>query len=74
MWSSLYYTTTDALFQPASRRLANWAYYNWMVAYNLTLLLLFLAVDLVSYHLLINDKSSFKLYCMMTDLKGGKLL
>ena len=48
MWSSLYYTTTDALFQPASRRLANWAYYNWMVAYNLTLLLLFLAVDLVS--------------------------
>ena len=48
MWSSLFYTTTDALFQPASRRLANWAYYNWMVAYNLSLLLLFLAVDLVS--------------------------
>ena len=48
MWSSLFYTTTDVLFQPASRRLANWAYYNWMVAYNLSLLLLFLAVDLVS--------------------------
>ena len=41
MWCSLFYTTIDELFQPASRRLANWAYYNWMVAYNLTLLLLF---------------------------------
>ena len=45
MWSSLFYTSTDVLFQPASRRLANWAYFNWMVAYNLTLLLLFLVVD-----------------------------
>ena len=62
MWSSLFYTTTDVLFQPASRRLANWAYYNWMVAYNLSLLLLFLAVDLVSAH-----RSNLIVYTLETN-------
>jgi hypothetical protein len=46
MWSSLFYSSRELMFQPASRRLANWAFFNWMVAYNLSLLLLFLLADL----------------------------
>ena len=42
MWSSLYSSIYLQVFLPPSRRLANWTYFNWMIAYNLTLMLLFL--------------------------------
>ena len=42
MWSSLYSSIYLQVFLPPSRRLANWTYFNWMIAYNLTLILLFL--------------------------------
>jgi len=45
MWASLWYSST--LFLPPSRRMANYTFYTWIVAYNLTLLTLFLAVDLL---------------------------
>ncbi len=45
MWASLFYASQDLQFQPASRRLANWAFFNWMMAYNQSLLLLFLLAD-----------------------------
>ena len=45
MWMSLSYSSSQ-LFDPPSRRLANWNYFNWMTAYNLTLLAGFLFVDL----------------------------
>jgi len=44
MWASLVYSAT--LFLPPSRRLANYTFYTWIVAYNLTLLALFVAIDL----------------------------
>ncbi|TRY70165.1 hypothetical protein TCAL_05200 [Tigriopus californicus] len=46
MWSSLYYSCHE-LFRPTSRRFANWTYFNWMVACNLTLIGLFLLADIV---------------------------
>ena len=46
MWASLYSSKNVQLFLPPSRRLANWTYFNWMIAYNLTLLFLFLVCDL----------------------------
>lgn len=45
MWASLWYSAT--LFHPPSRRMANYTYFTWIVAYNLTLLALFLAIDLL---------------------------
>jgi len=45
MWASLWYSVT--LFHPPSRRMANYTFYTWIVAYNLTLIALFLAVDLL---------------------------
>lgn len=61
MWASLYSSKNVQLFLPPSRRLANWTYFNWMIAYNLTLLLLFLlSYLLLSYcqHLKQNQTSS----------------
>ena len=42
MWSSLYSSIHLQVFLPPSRRLANWTYFNWMIAYNISLMLLFL--------------------------------
>ena len=42
MWSSLYSSIHLQVFLPPSRRMANWTYFNWMIAYNLSLILLFL--------------------------------
>ena len=39
------------VFLPPSRRLANWTYFNWMIAYNLTLMLFFLICDLLLNYL-----------------------
>ena len=36
MWGALAYSST--LFPPASRRLANYNFFTWTLAYNLTLL------------------------------------
>jgi len=48
MWASLYYSQRELFMQP-SRRLANWNYFNWMVAYNVSLLAVFLATDLLIF-------------------------
>lgn len=45
MWLSLAYSTT--FFLPPSRRMANYTFFTWIVAYNLTLLSLFLLLDLL---------------------------
>ena len=45
MWLSLAYSTT--FFLPPSRRLANYTFFTWIVAYNLSILTLFLATDLL---------------------------
>jgi len=45
MWLSLAYSTT--FFLPPSRRMANYTFFTWIVAYNLTLLSLFLLLDLM---------------------------
>jgi len=45
MWGSLVYSTT--FFLPPSRRQANYTFFTWIVATNLTLLTLFLAIDLL---------------------------
>lgn len=45
MWLSLAYSTT--FFLPPSRRMANYTFFTWIVAYNLTLLSLFLLLDMV---------------------------
>ena len=47
MWASLYSSIHLQVFSPPSRRLANWTYFNWMIAYNLTLLLFFLVCYLL---------------------------
>merc|ERR1719167_685750 len=44
MWLSLAYSTT--FFLPPSRRMANYTFFTWIVAYNLTLLSLFVLLDL----------------------------
>lgn len=45
MWLSLAYSTT--FFLPPSRRMANYTFFTWIVAYNLTLMSLFLLLDLL---------------------------
>jgi len=45
MWLSLAYSTT--FFLPPSRRMANYTFFTWIIAYNLTLLSLFLILDLL---------------------------
>jgi len=45
MWLSLAYSTT--FFLPPSRRMANYTFFTWIVAYNLTMLSLFLLLDLL---------------------------
>ena len=45
MWISLVYSLT--FFLPPSRRLANYTFYTWILAYNLTVLLVFLLTDLL---------------------------
>merc|ERR550519_411853 len=45
MWLSPAYSTT--FFLPPSRRMANYTFFTWIVAYNLTLLSLFLLLDLL---------------------------
>jgi len=45
MWLSLAYSTT--FFLPPSRRMANYTFFTWIVAYNLSLLSLFLLLDLL---------------------------
>ena len=47
MWANLYLSKNILLCPPPSRRLANWTYLNWMVAYNLTLTLLFVLSDIL---------------------------
>ena len=44
MWISLIYSLT--FFLPPSRRLANYTFFTWILAYNLTVLLIFLITDL----------------------------
>lgn len=52
MWLSLAYSTT--FFLPPSRRLANYTFYTWTVAYNLSILTLFLIVELI--HVVVAEK------------------
>jgi len=47
MWATLFYSSEGLSMSP-SRRLVNWPYFVWMVAYNLTLLWLCLCTDLVA--------------------------
>ena len=49
MWGSLGYSLT--FFLPPSRRLANYTFFTWIVAYNLTVLTAFLLTDLLIIHL-----------------------
>ena len=45
MWLSLVYCMT--FFLPPSRRLANYAFFTWIIAYNITVLTMFLITDLI---------------------------
>ena len=56
MWASLVYSLT--FFLPPSRRLANYTFISWIIAYNLTILTLFLLTDLLV--LFLNTKSKPK--------------
>jgi len=60
MWASLYYST-ESLSMPPSRRLANWPYFTWMVAYNSSLLCLCLLSDLVGNYARIHVRHKLKL-------------
>merc|ERR1712059_205221 len=48
MWGSLVYSST--FFLPPSRRLSNYTFFTWIVAYNLTLLWGFLMLDLLTIY------------------------
>ena len=52
MWLSLIYSTT--FFLPPSRRLANYTFYVWTVAYNLSILTLFLIIEMI--HVIVAEK------------------
>ena len=56
MWISLIYSLT--FFLPPSRRLANYTFFTWILAYNLTVLLIFLITDL--FVIQINSKTKQK--------------
>lgn len=58
MWLSLGYSLT--FFMPPSRRLANYAFFTWILAYNLTILSFFLITDLIVIHLQSKTKSKMK--------------
>ena len=58
MWLSLGYSLT--FFMPPSRRLANYAFFTWILAYNLTILSFFLITDLIVIHLQSKSKSKIK--------------
>ena len=58
MWLSLGYSLT--FFMPPSRRLANYAFFTWILAYNLTILSFFLITDLIVIHLQSKSKSKSK--------------
>jgi len=45
MWLNLAYSTT--FFLPPSRRLANYTFYVWTVAYNLSILTLFFLMEIL---------------------------
>ncbi len=45
LWLNLAYSTT--FFLPPSRRLANYTFYAWTVAYNLSIITLFLLIELL---------------------------
>jgi len=47
MWITLFYSN-EGLSMAPSRRLVNWPYFVWMVAYNLSLLCLALSTDLIA--------------------------
>eukprot|EP00095_Tigriopus_kingsejongensis_P002155 maker-scaffold248_size238799-snap-gene-1.22 protein:Tk02155 transcript:maker-scaffold248_size238799-snap-gene-1.22-mRNA-1 annotation:"GM14174" len=48
MWASLVYSSQE-LFHPVSRRFVNWNYFNWMIAFNLTLIALFIVSDVLIF-------------------------
>jgi hypothetical protein len=52
MWLSLAYSLT--FFLPPSRRLANYTFYVWTVAYNLSILALFFIIEMI--HIVVAEK------------------
>ena len=64
MWLNLMYSIT--FFLPPSRRLANYTFITWIIAYNLTVMTIFLLTDLLVLYMNIKTKTKPK------NIKGKK--